>query len=138
MTDHIPAILPARTFSVSIRKDWQALYEQIWRPDFFPKWASGLAQSDLRQDGDLWCADGAEGPIRVRFTPYNDFGVMDHFVDTGDGGLVHVPLRVIRNGDGAEVMLTLFRQPGMDDERFAADTKWVNRDLKALKTLVEA
>ena len=38
---------------------------------------------------------------------------------------------------GAEVMLTLFRQPGMDDERFAADIRWVNRDLKALKRLIE-
>jgi len=130
-------MLPARTFSVSIRKEWQALYEQIWRPDFFPKWASGLAESDLRQEGESWCADGAEGPVRVRFTPHNAFGVMDHHVETGDGGEVHVPLRVIQNGDGAEVMLTLFRQPGMDDERFAADAKWINRDLKALKALIE-
>lgn len=50
--------------------------------------------------------------------------------------MVHVPLRVIQNGDGAEVMRTLFRQPGMDDERFAA-AKWINRDLKVLKALVE-
>jgi hypothetical protein len=31
----------------------------------------------------------------------------------------------------------LFRQPGMDDERFAADAKWIHRDLKALKALIE-
>jgi len=130
-------MLPARTFSISIREDWQALYERIWHPAFFPKWATGLAESDLRQEDDLWCADGPEGPIRVRFTPHNAFGVMDHFVETGDGGAVHVPLRVIRNGEGAEVMLTLFRQPGMDEERFAADARWINRDLKALKALIE-
>jgi len=130
-------MLPARTYSITINRDWQALYESIWRPEFFPKWASGLSESDLRQEGDHWLADGADGPVRIRFTPHNGYGVMDHFVDVGDGEKVHVPLRIVQNGDGAEVMLTLFRQPGMDDERFAADIKWINRDLKALKALVE-
>ncbi len=130
-------MLPARTYSVSIRHEWRALYERIWRPEYFPKWASGLADSALRQDGEQWLADGPEGPILIRFTPHNEHGVMDHIVDTGDGKLVHVPLRVIQNGEGAEVMLTLFRQPDMDEERFSADARWINRDLKALKASIE-
>jgi hypothetical protein len=131
-------MLPARTYSISIDRDWQTLYEAIWRPEVFPKWASGLAESDLRQEDDKWLADGPEGPVTIRFTPHNDYGVMDHVVDTGDGREVHVPLRVIRNGDGAKVMLTLFRQPGMDDEMFARDAKWITRDLRALKAFVTA
>jgi hypothetical protein len=130
-------MLPARTYSMSIRREWRALYEQIWRPEFFPKWASGLAESDLRQSGDEWLADGPEGPIRIRFTAHNPYGVMDHYVDPGEGPEVHIPLRVVENGDGAEVMLTLYRQPGMTDEKFAADAKWINRDLLALKHLAE-
>ena len=130
-------MLPARTFSITINREWQALYEQIWHPEFFPQWASGLAESGLREEGGLWLADGPEGPIRIRFTPHNSHGVMDHHVDLGEGAEVYVPLRVVQNGDGAEVMLTLFRQPGMDEERFAADIRWINRDLKALKNLVE-
>jgi hypothetical protein len=131
-------MLPARTFSVSIHYDWRALYERIWRPEFFPSWASGLAESNLRTEGDHWYADGPEGPIHIRFTPHNEHGVMDHFVDTGGGPEVHVPLRIVQNGDGAEVLLTLFRQPETDDERFAADARWVNRDLKKLKALIES
>ncbi len=130
-------MLPARTFSVSIAMPWQALYEQIWRPEVFPKWAAGLSETDLHASGDHWEAQGPDGPIRIRFTPHNEFGVMDHVVDTGEGEDVHVPLRVIANGEGAEVVLTLFRQPGMSEERFAADIKLVNRDLKALKAMVE-
>lgn len=128
-------MLPARTYSVSIDRDWRALYDEIWRPAFFAKWASGLSESDLRADGDAWLADGPEGPIRIRFTPHNDYGVMDHFVDPGNGEEIHIPLRVVQNGAGAEVMLTLYRQPDMDDERFAADAKWINRDLNTLKAL---
>ncbi len=132
-----PAMLQSRTFSVSIRHDWQALYERIWRPEAFALWASGLAAADLRERDGVWRAEGPEGPITVRFTPHNPYGVMDHVVDTGTGPAIVVPLRVIANGAGAEVMLTLFRQPDMDDERFAADARWINRDLKALKTLIE-
>lgn len=130
-------MLPARTYSVTINHEWQALYERIWQPAFFQQWASGLAESGLREQDGQWLADGQDGPIRIRFTPYNNHGVMDHFVDQGDGSEIYIPLRVVQNGAGAEVMLTLFRQPDMDDDRFAGDIKWVNRDLKALKSLIE-
>jgi hypothetical protein len=65
--------------------------------------------------------------------PIMTMGVMDQHVETGDGLEVHIPLRVIANGDGAEVMLTLFRLPGMTNETFARDAKWITRDLRALK-----
>ena len=130
-------MLPARTYSVSIRHEWRSLYERIWRPEFFTKWASGLADSELRQSGDEWIADGPEGPVRVRFTAHNNYGVMDHFVGSGGGDVIHVPLRIVQNGDGAEVMLTLFRQPGISDKKFSADAKWIMRDLRALAALVE-
>jgi hypothetical protein len=136
MTNTAPLV--ARTYSVSIDRDWCALYEEIWRPEFFSRWASDLADSQLRADGEHWLADGPEGPVRIRFTPHNDLGVMDHFVETGTGETVHVPMRVVQNGRGAEVMLTLYRQPGIGDERFAADAKWINRDLARLRSVVSS
>ncbi len=91
------------------------------------------------QDGDRWTAAGAAGAaglVRIRFTGRNAFGVMDHHVDLGTGPEVHVPMRVVPNGGGAEVLVTLFRRPGMSDEAFAADAEWVLRDLLALKALL--
>lgn len=126
-------MLPARTYSISIARDWRELYEAIWRPEIFPKWASGLTESELRPNGSEWIADGPDGSVTVRFTPHNEFGVMDHFLDTGDDQPVHIPLRIIQNGDGADVMLTLFRQPGMSDEDFSRDAKWITRDLRRLR-----
>ena len=131
-------MLAARTFSVSIPREWHDLYEEFWPPAAFARWASGLTDSGLRQDGDGWVAAGPDGPVRIRFTPRNDHGVMDHWVDAGAGPAIHIPLRIVQNGDGAEVMLTLYRQPGTTDERFAADVKWINRDLRALKALATA
>jgi hypothetical protein len=64
---------------------------------------------------------------------------LDHTVVPAPGVEIHVPLRVVANGDaGSEVLLTLFRRPGVSDEEFAADAGWVSRDLRALKALLEA
>ncbi len=54
-------MLEAKTLSISIPRPWQDLYEAIWRPEFFPKWASGLSQSDLTPAGEIWTAQGPEG-----------------------------------------------------------------------------
>ena len=54
--------------------------------------------------------------MRIRFTGRNAFGVMDHRVDLGTGPEVHVPMRVVPNGAGAEVPVTPFRRLGMPDE----------------------
>lgn len=129
-------MLESRTISISINRNWNEVYEAVWRPEDFPKWASGLSASSLARDGDAWKAEGPEGQVRIRFTGHNAFGVMDHTVDAGTGPEIYVPMRIIRNGEGAEVQLTLFRQPGMSDAEFAADAEWVARDLLALKTLV--
>lgn len=131
------AMHEVRTISIFVQRPWRDVYDAIWRPEDFARWATGLSKSRLRREGETWLADGPEGPIAIRFTAHNPWGVMDHHVDTGSGREVHVPMRVIANGDGAEVLLTLLRQPGMSDAKFAEDADWVARDLKALKALLE-
>ena len=123
----------ARTSSVSVEKPWREVYEAIWRPEVFPEWATGLSKSELTKEGDRWKAEGPGGTVVIRFTGHNDFGVMDHHVETGKGPEIYVPLRVIENGDGAEVLLTLFRQLDMSDDQFEADGKLVEKDLESLR-----
>ena len=132
------ALREVRHVSASIARDWCEIYEAFWRPEAFPRWASGLSQSRLIPDGPDFLARGPEGDVRIRFTPHNSFGVMDHVVTLADGSRVDIPLRIVPNGAGAEVTLTLFRQPGMDEATFARDAEWVARDLAALKRLAEA
>jgi len=131
-------VLECSTLSVSIDLPWQEVYEVVWRPEVFPKWASGLSKSSLEQEGECWKAEGPAGTIRIRFTGHNPYGVMDHYVDVGSGPEIYIPLRIIPNAGGTEVLLTLFRQPGMTDEKFLADAEWVKRDLLALKALVRS
>jgi hypothetical protein len=96
------------------------VYHYVLDQNNLSKWASGLSAA-----------------VKVRFVERNKYGVLDHFVANGSGGEVYMPMRVFPNGEGAEVLLTVFRQPGVSDEKFAEDTQWVRRDLEALKELLE-
>lgn len=127
----------SRTISVAIACDWRKAYDFASVPENFPRWASGLGNS-LRQEHGEWRAQGPEGPVKIRFSERNEFGVLDHVVITQPGAEVYIPLRVIANGTGCLVMLTLFRLPDMTAEKFDADTEWVTRDLNTLKTLLQA
>lgn len=129
-------MLPSETLTLSVPRNWIDLYETIWKPDFFPKWASGLSNAGLTQQGAHWVANGPDGKVKIRFTEHNPYGVMDHYIDTGAGREVYVPLRVVANGTGADIVITLFRQPLMSDEKFTADIDWVKRDLNQLLTLL--
>lgn len=129
-------MLEFKTISISIDRNWREIYEAIWQPNDFPKWASGLSNSPLTKEGKVWRAEGPEGPIAIKFTDHNEFGIMDHYVDVGLGTEIYVPMRIIQNRDGAVVLFTLFRQPGMSDAKFDADAAWVERDLLSLKSLV--
>jgi hypothetical protein len=132
----MPDTLETRTISVSILRDWRAVYDFAQRPENFARWASGAAKS-LRREGGEWVADGPDGRAVLRFAPRNDFGVLDHTVTLASGAEIHMPVRVVANGSGCEVMFTLFRQAGMTDAVFARDAEWVATDLAALKALLE-
>ena len=135
----MPTPMPtrARTVSITIDRPWREVYDFESIPLNFQRWASGLGGS-LKKSGDLWSAQGPDGPVRIRFSERNDLGVLDHWVMPESGGEIYIPLRVIPNGTGAEVMLTLFRAEGRTDEEMEADAEWVRRDLDALKALCEA
>lgn len=62
---------------------------------------------------------------------------MDHHVTLPDGTGADNALRVIPNGDGAEVMFTVLQSPGMTDAQLAADADHVRKDLATLKGLLE-
>lgn len=126
-----------KKISISINRSAAEAYEFLSVPENFPKWASGLGTA-LRKAGGDWIAETPEGPVRVCFTERNSFGVLDHSVTRPQGTSVYVPLRVIARERGCDLVLTLFRQPEMPEEKFAADAEWVMRDLHAAKRILEA
>ena len=127
----------ARHPSTYIHRPPRDVYAFASNPENLPAWAAGLASSEIKSDGNAWVAKAPFGKVRIRFAPTNAFGVMDHDVELESGVVVHNPMRVVPNREGSEFIFTLFRQPGMTDEQFAADARAVTEDLSALKGLLE-
>ena len=127
---------PSRTVSVSIERGWREVYGFLAVPSNFAPWAAGLG-AGLEPQGDEWTARGPDGPIRIRFTPPNELGVLDHRVTAASGAETLNPMRVMANGTGSEVAFTLFCPSGMSAAAFDADAAAVARDLQALKALLE-
>jgi hypothetical protein len=126
----------SRTVSVSIACPARRVYDFVSNPENLPAWAAGLGRSVSKIDG-RWVVQTSSGPLGVRFVDRNDFGVLDHHVTLPSGGEILVPMRVVGDGADSEVMVTVFRLPGMSEKKFAQDVTLVERDLKALKRTLE-
>jgi hypothetical protein len=127
---------PSRTLSVSIACHPDKVYDFASNPANLPRWATGLCKS-IKNSNGKWIVETPQGPMEVRFVGKNEFRVLDHYVTPAPGVEVYVPMRVLANSSGSEVIFTLFRLPDMSDEKYAEDAGLVERDLQALKNILE-
>jgi hypothetical protein len=128
---------PSVTLSVSIACAPDVVAAYVADPRNLPQWASGLCRS-VRQEGNAWRVDTGEGEVGLEFTGPAEHGILDHVVTLSPDVQVYVPMRVVPNGEGCEVLFTLFRPPAMTDARLSQDIALVTADLQALKALMEA
>jgi hypothetical protein len=126
----------ARTVSISIRRRPEEVYDFLADPANFPQWSAFIRE--IRKEGSEWVATTPEGTVRMRFTPRNEFMVLDHYVTVRPDLQVYVPMRVLANQeDDSEVIFTVFRLPGMSDEQYNDDILMVLTDLAGLKRVLE-
>jgi hypothetical protein len=130
------ATLPSKTLTLSIDRPPTDVYAFVSDPRNLPKWAKAFCKS-VRQSGDDWILDTPQGPVKFRFLAPNPFGILDHRVCPAPGVEILVPMRVIPNASGSEILFTLFQLPGTSDAAFAQDANMVQSDLATLKQLLE-
>ena len=126
----------SRTITVRIDRRFDKAYEFLVDPANWNQWAFGLGKN-IRRSQEGWIADSDGGVARVQFTPRNNFGVVDHTVIRLSGQRVYVPMRLLENGSGCELLFTLFREPSISDAQFASDAAFVEQDLNGVKRLLE-
>ncbi len=122
--------------SESIDRQADEVYTYASDPANLPQWAPGLGSS-VEQVNGQWFVDTPGGRVRLAFAPRNDLGVLDHYLTLNSGEVIYVPMRVIANGNGSDVVFTVRRRPGMTDEEFKADGDAVAADLARLKRVLE-
>lgn len=127
----------SRHLSVHVDRSADDVYAFAADPANLPRWAAGLGGAVVQEDGVVLVETPA-GRARVTFVPRNEFGVLDHDVLTPAGETVHVPLRVVVDGDGCEVVFTVRPAPGAGDAEVERDVAAVTADLDRLRTLLES
>jgi hypothetical protein len=127
----------SRHASAVIGASRDTVYAFARDPANLPRWASGLADGQVEVvDGERIVVDSPMGRVEVDFAPHNEYGVLDHDVRLPGGLVTNNPFRVLVHPEGAEVVFTV-RQGDASDEDFARDVATVQRDLDALKSLLE-
>ena len=132
----MPRLFDVRNVHVSITRPAGEVYTFMSDGQNLGQWATGLGSTYVR-DGDSWLVQGPDGLVRARLPNPNEFGVVDHTVTLPTGVTAYIPIRVIPNGDGSTVTVTLLRRDGVSDQQFDADAQWVSRDLATLKSVLE-
>lgn len=120
---------------MSIQRQPKEVYDFMYNLENFPSWATAFCHSISYRDNE-WIAETSEGPVKVKFVDRNDWGILDHDVGQGENQ-VQVPVRVIPNGSGSEVIFTVFQAPNMSREAFKEDIALIESDLKRLKRVLE-
>ena len=133
----MPRTLTSKTLTVSIDRPPDDVYAFVTNVQNLPRWATSFVRS-VRQTPDGWIAETVEGPAGFEYVRGNEFGVLDHVVRPAPGVEIHVPMRVVRNGGGSEVIFTLIQFAGMPPEKFQGDISMVQRDLATLKRFLES
>lgn len=126
----------SRHVSVVVHRSPAEVYAYAAEPDHLPRWAAGLASSEVTREGDTLVAAGPMGQVRITFAARNDHGILDHEVGTPDGTTTYNPMRVAPHPEGAEVVFSV-RQLALSDDELDRDAGLVQADLERLRDLLE-
>lgn len=127
---------PSHTLSISIARKPEQVARYVADPRNLPQWAGAFCKS-VRAEGDGWRIQTEEGEFGLHFHASIEHGILDHVVEIAEDVQVYVPMRVVANGEGCEVLFTLFRMPAMTEERWRNDLAMVSKDLEQLKRVLE-
>ncbi|HEY7110713.1 MAG TPA: hypothetical protein VH415_14910 [Nitrososphaeraceae archaeon] len=130
------ASFKSRQVSITIGLPPDKVYDFVSNPQNLPSWAGGLSGSIENVNGE-WVAESPMGKVKIKFADKNMFGVLDHDVTLPSGETFYNPMRVVSNGNGSELIFTLYQRPGMSETDFKKDEEQIKKDLEKLRTLVE-
>jgi hypothetical protein len=131
------ATLHTRTLTVTIDAPLSRVATDLADPTTHPAWATEFYAGSVRP------AEGGEfvapvpmmgGEVRHRIDADITRGIVDlYFAPPGAPYGPPIPVRLVPNGDGVDVLWTLARFPGVNDQAWQQGLAAMARELQALK-----
>ncbi|MCI0543325.1 MAG: hypothetical protein L0Z49_02625 [Actinobacteria bacterium] len=134
---------PTATLTVTIDAPLGTVATDLADPATHPEWATEFFASPASPSPD---GTGVSvvvpmmgGPVTFDVKGVPELGVLDlYLAPAGAPFGPPLPVRLIPNGDGVDVLWTLTRFPGMPDEVWAGGLASMERELDALRRRHEA
>lgn len=111
------------------------VYDLLCNPENFAAWSNDL-KGPIEQLENGWLFDSHQGPVKVCFSPRNDFGILDYSLTLSSGEVYQHPLRILPNGLGSEVVMTIWVANGTAHQDFLRYRQMVKEDLIAIKDFI--
>ena len=133
-------MLKSQLVQIGISRPYSETYRVVSDPKNFPRWSPLLKPlfEPRGNNGLDWLVELPTGIHLIRFSPPNDFGVLDYTVIPEDGSPGRTTrVRLVPNEDGCDLVIQFYQQPGMTNEAFASHVEWATTDFMTLKSVVE-
>ena len=134
--------LPTAVVTVTVDAPFAAVAAYLADPSHNHEWATEFFSGPLRPTGaGEYVADVPMmgGPVRYRQDADPTRGIIDvYLAPEGANFGPPLPVRVVPNGDGADVLYVLARFPGTPEEAWQAGLASMRRELGHLKAQLEA
>lgn len=130
------ATAPTETVSITIDEAPARITADLADPGKHPTWATEFFEGSARQDGEDWLVTVPRmgGEARMRIDADIACGRVDMFLaPIGAPYGAALPVRVVPNGDGCDVLFTLTRFPGIDDGEWQSGLASMRRELVQLR-----
>ena len=134
-------MLKSQIVQIEINRAYGETYRIVSKPENFPRWSPLLEPlfEPRGNNGLDWLVELPTGTHVIRFSPPNDFGVLDYTVIPEDGSPSRTTrVRLVPNEEGCDLIVQFYQQPGQTDEAFASNVEWAKTDFMTLKTVVES
>ncbi|MGA7915481.1 MAG: hypothetical protein WCA00_09615 [Candidatus Acidiferrales bacterium] len=122
--------------SVDIRATPEKSFTFLANPANWPQYAVVNLRSVTPGENGWFQAVTKFGEGQLKVNAVKEFGVFDH-VWKDPQATWQVYSRVVPNGDGSTVMMTLFQPPIMTDQQFDQAMKEMDIELAKLKEILE-
>lgn len=128
--------MKAKTITVTLAAEPQQVFAFLTQPENLPRWNAALCRS-VRREGDEWVADSPRGSLSVRWVRDDRSGLVDLVLQVSGAELIWA-MRILSNGSGAELIITVVQPQGLSDSLFHDHTRWAEKASRELKKWAES
>lgn len=129
-------LLRSDTRSIYIDCDAHKVFKFTSNLENLPKWGSSVCKTVKKTDSGYMC-ESPMGEKKIRTVTDGKLGVIDQYLSLSRSDELMMPIRVIPNGSGAEVLCTMFQHSDLSDEKYEEQLSSMQMELDRLKDLME-